>query len=107
MGCYHVYIMASKSRVFYVGISHDTWLRVGEPTNDVTPGFTSKYRVHRLVYFERFKYVGNAIAREKLIKGWLRERKVALVRSHNSTWEDLREEWFDGKSLRRIQLEVK
>jgi hypothetical protein len=47
------------------------------------------------VYFERFKYVGNAIAREKRIKSWLRQRKVALIRSANPTWEDLSEGWFD------------
>jgi putative endonuclease len=60
-----------------------------------------------LYTFESFKYVGNAIAREKRIKGWLREKKVALIRSRNPTWEDLSEAWFDGKNVRRIQFEVK
>ena len=92
---YYVYIMASKSRVLYVGITNDIRRRVWEHKNNVHPGFTSKYRIHRLVYFETFKYVGNAIAREKRIKCWLRERKVALVRSANPTWEDLSEGWFD------------
>jgi putative endonuclease len=92
---YYVYIMASKSRVLYVGITNDIFWRVWEHRNNVNPGFTSKYRIHRLVYFEMFKYVGNAIAREKRIKGWLREKKVALVRSANPTWEDLSESWFD------------
>ena len=103
---YYVYIMASKSRVLYVGITNDIWRRVWEHKNEVNPGFTSKYRVHRLVYFESFQYVGNAIAREKRIKGWLREKKVALIRSTNPTWEDLSEEWFDGKNVRRISFEA-
>jgi putative endonuclease len=92
---YYVYIMASKSRVLYVGITNDIRRRVWEHKNDANPGFASKYRIHRLVYFESFKYVGNAIAREKRIKGWLREKKVALIRSANPTWEDLSEDWFD------------
>src|SRR3974390_2298290 len=102
---YYVYIMASKSRVLYIGITNDIWRRVWEHKNDVFPGFTSKYRVHRLVYFETFHYVGNAIAREKYLKGWLREKKVALIRSSNPTWEDLSEQWFVEKNVKRIKLE--
>jgi putative endonuclease len=101
---YYVYIMSSKSRVLYIGITNDIWRRAWEHKNDIPPGFTSKYRVHRLVYFESFKYVGNAIAREKHLKGWLREKKVALIRSSNPTWEDLSESWFDGKNVLHIQL---
>jgi putative endonuclease len=92
---YYVYIMASKSRVLYVGVTNDIRRRVWEHKKDVNPGFTSKYRIHRLVYFESFTYVGNAIAREKCIKGWLREKKVALIRSANPTWEDLARGCFD------------
>jgi putative endonuclease len=103
---YYVYIMASKSRVPYVGVTNDIWRRVWEHKNDITPGFTSKYRIHRLVYFESFQYVGNAIAREKRIKGWLREKKVALIRSANPTWEDLSEGWFDGNNVLRIQFDA-
>jgi putative endonuclease len=79
---------------------------VWEHKNDAFTGFTSKYKVHRLVCFESFQYVGNAIAREKRLKGWLRERKVGLIRSVNPTWEDLSQEWFDGKNLKRIQFKV-
>jgi putative endonuclease len=98
--------MASKSRVLYVGITNDIWRRAWEHKNDVFPGFSSKYRCHRLVYFESFKYVGNAIAREKRLKGWLRERKLALIRATNPTWEDLSEPWFDGKNVKRIEFKV-
>jgi putative endonuclease len=87
--------MASKSRVLSVGITNAIVRRVWEHRNSVHPGFTSKCRIHRLVYFEMFKYVGNAITREKRIKGWLREKKGALIRSANPTWEDLSEGWFE------------
>ncbi|MBZ5704936.1 MAG: enoyl-CoA hydratase/isomerase family protein [Acidobacteriia bacterium] len=91
---FYVYIMASKSRVLYTGVTNNIHRRVWEHKHDKLPGFTSDYRVHRLVYFETFQYVGNAIAREKTIKGWLRGKKVALIESLNSTWEDLSEDWY-------------
>ena len=91
---FYVYILASKSRVLYVGITNDIRRRVWEHKHNEFPGFTSKYKVHRLVYYETFKYVGNAIAREKSIKGWLRSRKIALIESGNATWEDLSEGWY-------------
>jgi putative endonuclease len=66
---FYIYIMASKSRVLYTGITNNLQRRVWDPKHDDLPGFTRKYRIHRLVYYETFKYVGNAIAREKHIKG--------------------------------------
>jgi len=104
---FYVYIMSSKSRVLYVGVTNDIRRRVWEHKNDVMPGFTSKYRVHRLVYFERFQYVGNAIAREKTIKGWLRARKIALIETSNPTWEDLSASWFNGKQVLRFAQDDK
>jgi len=94
--------MSSKSRVLYVGVTNDITGRVWEHQHDELPGFTSKYRVHRLVYFERFQYVRNAIAREKAIKGWLRQKKIALIEAENPTWEDLSESWFNGKQVLRF-----
>ena len=91
---FYVYIMASKSRVLYTGVTNNIHRRVWEHKHDELPGFTSDYRVHRLVYFESFQYVGNAIAREKTIKGWLRRKKIALIESQNPTWEDLSENWY-------------
>ena len=90
---YYVYIMASKSRVLYTGVTNDIYRRSSEHKHDLMPGFTRDYRVHRLVYFESFKYVGNAITREKRIKGWLRKKKIALIESVNPTWEDLSVDW--------------
>jgi putative endonuclease len=80
---FYVYIMASKSRVLYTGITNDIRSRAWDHKNDVNPGFTKDYRVHRLVYYETFQYVGNAIAREKAIKGWLRRKKISLIESEN------------------------
>jgi methylglutaconyl-CoA hydratase len=91
---FYVYMMSSKSRVLYTGVTNNIHRRVWEHKHDEIPGFTSDYRVHRLVYFQSFQYVGNAIAREKTIKGWLRRKKIALIESQNPTWEDLSENWY-------------
>jgi len=80
---FYIYIMASKSRVLYTGVTNNLQRRVWEHKHDDLPGFTSDYRVHRLVYDETFKYIGNAIAQEKHIKGWLRAKKIALIESLN------------------------
>ena len=87
MRAYYVYIMASRSRVLYTGVTNNLARRVGEHKNLVA-GFTSRYRVTRLVYFEEFRYVLDAIAREKEIKGWVRARKIRLIEERNPTWED-------------------
>jgi methylglutaconyl-CoA hydratase len=99
---FSVYILSSKSRVLYTGITDNLYRRTWEHKNDVNPGFTRDYRVHRLVYYETFKYVNNAIAREKAIKGWLRRKKIALIEGENPTWEDLSASWFDGKQVLRF-----
>jgi len=69
---YYVYIMASRSRVLYTGVTNDLARRVYEHKRSLTPGFTSKYHITRLVYFEQFDDVRDAIAREKQLKGWVR-----------------------------------
>jgi len=79
MRCYCVYIMASRSRVLYTGVTNDIVRRVDEHKRGLIPGFTRKYHVTRLVYFERFAEVRPAIAREKEIKGWVRARKIQLI----------------------------
>jgi putative endonuclease len=89
MRTYYVYIMASRSRVLYIGVTNDLARRVNEHRQGATPGFTSRYRVTRLVYFEEFADIRAAIAREKVIKGWRRSRKISLVEKRNPTWEDL------------------
>jgi len=104
---FYVYILSGKSRVLYTGITDDIHRRTWEHKNSVNPGFTSHYKVHRLVYYETFKYVNNAIAREKCIKGWLRIKKIALIEAENPTWEDLSESWFDGKQVLRFAQDDK
>src|SRR5580692_3755955 len=104
---FYVYILSSKSRVLYTGITDNLYRRTWEHKNDVNPGFTRDYRVHRLVYYETFKYVNNAIAREKAIKGWLRRKKIALIEGENPTWEDLSASWFDGKQVLRFAQDDK
>jgi len=84
-----MYIMASRSRVLYTGVTNDLARRVGEHKRGLTAGFTSRYHITRLVYFEEFCDVRDAIAREKQIKGWVRRRKVGLIEAKNPAWEDL------------------
>jgi putative endonuclease len=84
---YHVYIMAS--RVLYIGVTSDLLRRVREHKERKVPGFTARYGVTELVYFEAFGDIRVAIAREKQLKGWLRSRKIALIESFNPRWKDL------------------
>ncbi|HXR33939.1 MAG TPA: GIY-YIG nuclease family protein [Verrucomicrobiae bacterium] len=91
---YHVYILASRSRVLYVGVTGNLLERVKEHREGLVPGFTSRYRVHRLVHFEPYEDVRAAIAREKEIKGWSRAKKVALIERRNPAWEDLAGDLF-------------
>ena len=89
MKTYHVYIMASASRVLYIGVTGDLLRRIMEHKEMRATGFTARYRITTLVYFEAFGDIRIAIAREKQIKGWLRERKIALIESFNPHWRDL------------------
>ena len=98
---YYVYIMASKSRVLYVGVTGFLMARVLRHKAGKGGAFTGRYRVHRLVYFHGFQNVGDAIARETEIKKWKREKKVALIREANPTWEDLAEGW-GGPAVMRV-----
>jgi len=90
---YWVYILASRSRVLYVGVTNDLSRRVKEHREGLVPSFTRRYRVTRLVYFEEFDDIRVAISREKQLKGWVRERKVKLIEARNPTWEDLAANW--------------
>ncbi len=90
---YYVYIMASKSRVLYVGVTGFLMPRIIQHKTGEVDGFTRRYKVNRLVYYETFQYVNNAIARETEIKKWRREKKVALIEPSNPTWEDLAADW--------------
>jgi putative endonuclease len=91
----YVYIMASKSGTLYVGVTSDIKRRVYEHKQHLIPGFTDKYNVDGLLYVERIGDPASAINREKQIKKWRREKKVKLVDSMNSEWNDLSRDWYD------------
>jgi putative endonuclease len=91
---YNVYILASRSHVLYSGVTNDLIGRVRQHREGKISGFTAKYRIHRLVYFETFRHVRGAIAREKQIKSWTREKRAELIQSTNPTWVDLAADWF-------------
>ena len=87
---YYVYILTNKSnKVMYIGITNDLQRRLYEHKNELVDGFTKKYHVHKLVYYESHKYVKDAILREKKLKGLLRIRKNELVETMNPEWIDL------------------
>ena len=86
----YVYILASgRNGTLYVGVTSDLVGRVYQHKNDLAEGFTSKYAVHRLVYFEVHEDMREAIAREKRIKAWRRQWKICLIESENAEWRDL------------------
>jgi len=92
---YFVYIMTNKSRTLYTGITNDLERRVLEHKSKQIPGFTQKYNITQLVYYEETDDIGIAIAREKQIKGWLRKKKIDLIETMNPHWVDLSLEWFE------------
>jgi putative endonuclease len=89
-----VYILAGKSGVLYIGVTSQLESRVATHRRKIVEGFTKKYNVTRLVYYESFGDVRAAIAREKQIKGWRRAKKIALIESTNPLWKDLLEDFF-------------
>ncbi|MCL4539551.1 MAG: GIY-YIG nuclease family protein [Bacteroidetes bacterium] len=89
---YYVYILSSKSGVLYVGMTNNLCRRMYEHRHKVNEGFTKRYNVDQLVYFEETRDVRAAIEREKQIKRWRREKKIALIESINAGWRDLYED---------------
>ncbi len=90
---YHVYILANPSGVLYAGVTNHLERRIAQHQQKQIPGFTKKYDVVRLVYFEPFSEIRSAISREKQIKGWRREKKLALIRKLNLKFRDLSEDF--------------
>jgi len=86
--------MASKTGVLYTGVTNDLFRRTNEHKNQSKQGFTKKYNVKRLVYFETFSDISMAIQREKEIKGWVRSKKIELIETKNRDWKDLSDEWI-------------
>jgi len=97
--------MSSQRRVLYVGVTGNLVRRVFQHKTGAVEGFSSRYNVTRLVYYECFEGVRNAIHREEEIKGWIREKKIALIEGVNPKWKDLSAGWFKRQSdekLRRL-----
>jgi len=92
---YYVYIMSSKSRTLYTGITDDLTRRVFEHKKGLIDGFTKKYHINRLIYYEVTDDIHSAIRREKQIKGWLRNKKLALIKTTNTEWKDLSSGWYE------------
>jgi putative endonuclease len=94
MAEYYVYILTNRSGTLYVGVTNNLLRRLYEHKHKLIPGFTKRYKIDRLVYYEHTPDVRAAIAREKQIKPWRREKKVALIESKNRDWHDLSAGWF-------------
>ena len=89
---YYVYILTSKRNgTLYVGVTNDLKRRIYEHKNNLIKGFTQKYNIHNLVYYEETNDVNIAIEREKQIKSWSRKKKLALIEKDNPAWNDLAE----------------
>jgi len=91
---YYLYILSSRRRTLYTGVTRDLHRRLYEHRNKLLEGFTKRYNVTQLVYFESTTDVWAAISREKQIKGWSRSKKIALILSTNPEWTDLAADWF-------------
>ena len=91
-----VYIMSSKAKVLYVGMTNNLARRIYEHKNKMNIGFTAKYNVNSLVYFEETEDEVKAMKREKQLKGWLRKKKIKLIETTNPNWDDLSNPWMDS-----------
>ena len=92
---YYVYILTNGARTLYVGVSKDLMRRVYEHKHKLGGGFTAKYNVNWLAYYEEVSDIRSAIEREKQIKGWRRSKKIELIEGFNPDWKDLSLGWYD------------
>ena len=99
MRTFYVYILANHSRTLYIGVTNDIERRMFEHKTRRVPGFTGRYDIDRLIYYEEVEGPTAAIAREKALKGLLRVKKILLIESMNPTWSDLSEDWL-GRDAR-------
>ena len=91
---YHIYILTNKTnKVLYIGITNDIRRRINEHKSDLIDGFSKRYQIHKLVYFEEYKRPMDAIIREKQLKGLLRTKKIDLINEMNPEWQDLSEKF--------------
>ena len=88
---FHVYILTNWSRTLYIGVTNDLPRRIDEHLNKRVPGFTARYQIDQLVYYEAYTDIRDAIAREKQLKGWTRAKRIALMEATNPAWNNLNE----------------
>jgi len=93
---YYVYILASCSGTLYIGVTGNLRRRIWQHKQHAVEGFTAQYGIERLLYFEVYWEVLDAIAREKQLKGWTRAKKIALFEKRNPKWEDLSLNWYSA-----------
>jgi len=90
---YYVYILSGYTRTLYIGVTNDIKRRIVEHKEKLIEGFTKMYNIDRLVYFDTFREVNDALAREKQLKKWSRKKKIELIERDNPQWKDLSLEW--------------
>ena len=96
--CWFVYMLGSRSGVLYIGVTNDLERRLSEHKTGSVEGFTKKYRVNRLLWYERYDRIEDAIAREKQMKNWRRNKKQKLIERENPDYEDISREWYEAAS---------
>ena len=94
MAQYYVYVLTNRSGTLYIGVTNDLVRRIYEHKNKLAGGFTERYNIDRLVYYEATEDINAAIAREKQLKGWTRKKKIDLIQSSNARWLDISDGWF-------------
>ena len=103
---YYVYILSNwNNRVLYVGVTGNIVRRMYEHKNKKREGFTAKYNINKLVFYEYGREIKDMIAREKQIKGWSRKKKIALIEGMNPDWVDLADRWEEDSSTRPARSE--
>jgi putative endonuclease len=106
MSNFYVYILASHSRTLYIGVTNELEQRVFEHKTKAEPeGFTARYNIDRLVYYEDTTDVTIAIEREKQLKGWTRAKKLALIERMNPHWSDLSDRWYDQRTAAQAAVQ--
>lgn len=95
MNNYYVYIMTNNSKTLYIGVTNDLVRRIYEHKNKMIDGFTKKYNITKLVYYEVFNSIEDAIRREKQLKNWHRQWKINLIEASNNDWKDLSKSFYD------------
>jgi len=97
---YYIYILSNKNNnVLYTGVTNNLERRMLEHKSKINSGFTSKFNCSKLLYYEEFQWIDEAIAREKQIKGGSRLKKIKLINTHNPNWEDLSIDWFSNQDI--------